>query len=197
MPTIMTHAVSAAALTSGFPAHCVPRRLIILGAICAIAPDVDVYGFQFGIRYGALWGHRGLTHSLLFAFCCSVLAWFVGAPYVIGLARRAILWIYLFLASASHSLLDAFTNGGLGIAFFSPFDASRYFFPIRPIDVSPIGSDFFSTQGVSVLRSEFIWIWVPSIAFVIVAIVIRHLFQRSKGLAMCRSQPSTGGKIPK
>ena len=61
MPTIMTHAVSAAALTSAFPARCVPRRLIVLGAICAMVPDVDVFGFRFGIFYGALWGHRGLT----------------------------------------------------------------------------------------------------------------------------------------
>src|SRR6266536_3044500 len=104
MPTVVTHAVSAAALTSAFPARCVPRRLIILGAICAMAPDVDVFGFRFGIRYGALWGHRGLTHSLAFAFCLSILAWFVAMPYVVGFVHRAVLWLYLFLASASHGV---------------------------------------------------------------------------------------------
>jgi inner membrane protein len=163
--------------------------LIILGAICAMAPDVDVFGFQFGIRYGALWGRRGLTHSLTFAFCLSVLAWLVAMPYVAGFAHRAALWLYLFLASASHGVLDAFTNGGLGVAFFSPFDATRYFFPFHPIEVSPIGARFFSERGISVLQSEFLWVWVPSIVFAIVAVVIRRLFGRSTGLTLRPAEP--------
>ena len=143
MPTVLTHAVSAAALTSAFPVvRSVPRRLIILGVICAMTPDLDVFGFRFGIGPGALWGRRVLRDSLAFALCLSVLAWFVGLPYVAGFTRRTVLWLYLFLCSASHGLLDAFTNGGLGIAFFSPFDTTRYFFPFRPIRVSPIGADF-------------------------------------------------------
>ena len=175
----MTHAVSAAALTGVFPARCVPRRLIILGAICAMAPDVDVFGFRFGIRYGDLWGHRGLTHSLAFAFCLSVLVLFVAIPLVAGFVQRAVLWVYLFLATASHGVLDAFTNGGLGVAFFSPFDTTRYFFPFRPIEVSPIGTRFFSARGLSVLESEFVWVWLPSILFAIVAVLIRKLSGRS------------------
>jgi hypothetical protein len=31
------------------------------------------------------------------------------------------------------------TDGGLGIAFFAPFDNTRYFLPFGPIKVSPIG----------------------------------------------------------
>jgi inner membrane protein len=182
MPTVMTHAVSAAALTTAFPVRSVPRRLIILGAICAMTPDVDVFGFRFGIRYGALWGHRGLTHSVAFASCLSVVALLFALPYVAGAAHRVVVWVYLFLASASHGVLDAFTTGGLGIAFFSPFDTARYFFPWRPIQVSPIGADFFSEQGFLVLKSEFIWVWVPSITFAILAVVIRRLYGRSTGL---------------
>jgi inner membrane protein len=36
-------------------------------------------------------------------------------------------------------LLDMLTNGGLGIAVFSPFSRERFFFPVQPIPVSPIG----------------------------------------------------------
>jgi hypothetical protein len=61
----------------------------------------------------------------------------------------------------SHTLLDAMTSGGLGVAFFSPFSNERYFFPWRPIRVSPIGVDFFGEAGVAVLRSELIWVWIP------------------------------------
>ena len=74
------------------------------------------------------------------------------------------LWLYLFLATISHGLLDAMTGGGLGVAFFAPFVNTRYFFPFRPIRVSPIGSSFFSARGFTVLESEIIWIWIPSAA---------------------------------
>jgi inner membrane protein len=64
---------------------------------------------------------------------------------------KAALMLDFFLITASHGILDAFTNGGLGIALFSPFDNSRYFFPFRPIQVSPIGAGFFSMRGLRVL----------------------------------------------
>ena len=54
------------------------------------------------------------------------------------------------------------TNGGLGVAFFSPFSNRRYFLPWRPLEVSPIGvSAFQSRWGVRVLGSEAKWIWLP------------------------------------
>ena len=66
------------------------------------------------------------------------------------------------LATASHGVLDALTDGGLGVAFFSPFDNTRYFFPWRPLEVSPISiTRFFSEGGGEVLRSEFKFVWLP------------------------------------
>lgn len=49
------------------------------------------------------------------------------------------MWLYLFLATISHSLLDALTNGGMGVALFAPFDNRRFFFPFRPIEVAYFG----------------------------------------------------------
>ncbi|MBA3273622.1 MAG: metal-dependent hydrolase [Chthoniobacterales bacterium] len=69
--------------------------------------------------------------------------------------------LYLFLATVSHCVLDAFTDGELGVAFFAPFENSRYFFPVTPIAVSPIGGSFFSARGLSVVLNEVVWIWVP------------------------------------
>ena len=126
-------------------------------------PDIDVVGFRFGIRYGDFWGHRGFTHSLLFASILATLA-----PGWDSLTRcpglnRTWLWLYFFLATASHGILDAMTNGGLGVAFFSPFNNTRFFLPWHPILVSPISlTRFFSGRGVAVLRSELIWIWIPT-----------------------------------
>jgi inner membrane protein len=59
-------------------------------------------------------------------------------------------------------LLDALTNGGLGVALFAPFSNERFFFPWRPIEVSPIGAGFFSARGMRVLLSEARWIWLPA-----------------------------------
>lgn len=114
-----------------------------------------------GVRYGDLWGHRGMTHSLLFAAVIAVIMAFRLAP---ARQERWKLMLLLFVITASHGVLDAMTNGGLGVAFFSPFDTRRYFFPWTPIQVSPIGaSRFFSTRGMDVLWSEIVWIWGPAI----------------------------------
>jgi inner membrane protein len=69
----------------------------------------------------------------------------------------------------SHALLDACTNGGLGVAFFSPFDKRRFFFPWRPIEVSPIGH-----LDAGVLVSELRWVWLPFLSLAIVIAVARR-----------------------
>jgi inner membrane protein len=165
MPSAFSHAVAALGIGAACFGREVPARVLGLGALCAAIPDLDVIGFRFGIHYGDLLGHRGLTHSLLFAAVLAALA----APLVRmeGGPRPARLWTYLFLAIASHGLLDALTDGGLGVAFFAPFQIARYFFPFRPIVVSPIGiGQFFSGRGLAVIKSELLWVWLPSAAAV-------------------------------
>ena len=133
----------------------------LLAAGCAVLPDADALGYRLGVPYGSLWGHRGLTHSLLAAAVVATLATVAAA----GVGRRPALarvWGLLWLATASHGLLDALTTGGLGVAFFSPFDPTRYFFPFRPIRVSPLGvRAFFGAKGRAVLASEAVWVGLP------------------------------------
>jgi inner membrane protein len=166
----MSHAVAAAAITSVFPIEKSLPRIWFLGIVCSMIPDLDVIGFGFGISYGDLLGHRGLTHSFFFAALLALLmAWFIFKPHQQYLSFYR-LFLYFFVVTASHGILDAFTNGGLGIAFFSPFNTQRYFFPVRPIEVSPIGlGGIFSARGWSVLQSEFLWIWMPSILIIAVS----------------------------
>lgn len=135
----------------------------VAAALCAALPDVDSVGYRLGVPYDSLWGHRGLTHSLLAAVVVAV----VGAA-LSQLARAASrpsagrLALLLFLATASHGLLDAMTTGGLGVAFFSPWELKRYFFSFRPIKVSPISiRAFFNGRGLRVLASEAIWVGLP------------------------------------
>jgi len=172
MPTILTHAVAGVAIAHAL-APC-PRRAEIswFAAGCAMLPDIDVLGLRLGIPYGDLFGHRGFTHSLLFAAL-------VAATLTLLLRHKDLpsdlrVLICLFVATASHGFLDAFTNGGLGVAFFAPFDLSRYFFPLRPILVSPLNLGAFLThRGVLVLFSELKWVWMPSIALLAAARMYR------------------------
>ena len=174
MASAFSHAIAASAITAVFYRPNVSKRVWITGIACSVLPDLDVIGFRFGIHYGDFWGHRGFAHSLAFA---AILA----AVLVIAISQThseistVSLFAYLFLSTASHGLLDAMTNGGLGVAFFSPFDSRRHFFPWRPIRVSPIGvSRFFGGRGLAVLKSELLWIWLPSILVIMLVTISRR-----------------------
>jgi inner membrane protein len=175
MASVFSHAVAALGIGACFYRPGTPKRVWVAGALCSVIPDLDVIGFRFGVRYGDFWGHRGFTHSLLFAALLASLVVLVGfRQRVPGLGRFA-LWTYFFLATASHGLLDAMTDGGLGVAFFSPFDYTRYFFPWRPIRVSPIGvTRFFSSRGLEVVQSELLWIWFPAALLLLSAWLIHR-----------------------
>ena len=178
MPTVPTHAAVAVSLGTLFPCARVPRRWWIVGAALAVVPDLDVIGFGFGIHYGDLLGHRGLTHALIFAALLALL----GSRCAIEGGRKATVFTYLFVAAASHGVLDAFTNGGLGVAFFAPFVGRRYFFPVRPIEVSPIGvTGFFENGGAAVLLSELAWVGLPAVAAAAIGVIFVQRRQQDEG----------------
>ena len=173
MPSVFSHAVAALGIGAGFYRPGIPYRVWIAGVICSAIPDLDVIGFSFGVHYGDFWGHRGFTHSLLFAAALAAVMLLMFPQGATGIARAS-LWLYLFAATASHGLLDAMTDGGLGVALFSPFENSRYFFAFTPIRVAPIGiTRFFSARGLEVLRSELLWVWLPAAALIAAAWVYR------------------------
>jgi inner membrane protein len=180
MASVFSHAVAALGIGACFYRPGIPKRVWVAGALCSVIPDLDVIGFQFGVRYGDFWGHRGFTHSLLFAaLLASFVVLLAFRQAVPGLSRFA-LWSYFFLATASHGLLDAMTDGGLGVAFFSPFNTTRYFFPWTPIRVSPIGvTRFFSYRGLEVIQSELLWIWLPATLVFVSAWLMRRRFSSS------------------
>jgi len=144
----------------------------------AILPDVDVIGFAIGIDYGEMLGHRGFSHSILFALLWSLLIIsfeFRGVPKYGSQWWR--LFGFFFLVTISHGVLDAMTDGGLGVAFFAPFDRGRYFFAWRPIAVSPIGvGSFFSHWGAAVLLNEIQYVWAPLSLIWFIASILRRNF---------------------
>jgi inner membrane protein len=169
--TVFSHGFVGASLALAGPRE-IPRRVLALclGAL-AVLPDADVIGFSFGVRYGDVMGHRGFTHSLVFSGAAVYRAW--------NLWLVARLGVLGFVATASHGVIDAFTNGGLGVGFLIPFDDSRYFAPWQPIEVSPIGlAGFLSARGILVLRSEFMWLNVPWASVLLGFLILKRLAGR-------------------
>ena len=117
----------------------------------ALLPDADVVAFRLGIPYSAPWGHRGASHSLVFA---ALLALGVALAVRATGGRGARAGLFAFLALGSHGLLDTLTDGGLGAALLWPFSQGRYFAPLRPLPVSPIGAGMLSSRGLYVVTVE-------------------------------------------
>jgi inner membrane protein len=154
----------------------VPRRLAVAACAASVLPDADALGYWAGVPYDAPLGHRGFTHSFLFAALLAAAA----AAFARRLgASRGVAFGAVFLAGASHGVLDALTTGGMGVAFLSPFSNARFFLPWRVIQVSPIGvGRFFSERGVRILRSELTWVWLPCAAAAGIGIAARRLLGR-------------------
>ncbi len=148
-------------------------KIILLGIVCSILPDADVVSFRFGIPYEHWLGHRGFTHSIAFAIGLAMVLAFVISK--VDKKNGWALFAFFFICTMSHGLLDGMTTGGRGVGYFIPFDNSRYFLPWRKILVSPLGiSNFFSSWGWQVIKSEMVWIGLPSLMIYGVGLIFRH-----------------------
>ena len=170
MASLFGHGLVAYTITKVIDRKSV-KVLLLLAIFSTIMPDADVIAFKLGIAYEHPMGHRGFTHSILFAaIWAGILALWVGKKH------KLVFFSVLFLSTVSHGLLDAMTNGGRGVGFFIPFNNQRFFLPWQPIEVSPIGiRDFFSKWGLNVIMSEMRFIVVPcAIVLITLALLKRR-----------------------
>ena len=158
MPSIITHAAVPLALWYAADRGRISYRLLAAGAAATIVPDLDVAAFALGIPYADALGHRGASHSLLFAGLIALLGAALHKHFRAGRSQAA---AWLFVCAVSHPLLDAVTSGGLGVALLWPWNDQRFFAPWRPILVSPFANGFFSARGMATLLSELRWVWLP------------------------------------
>lgn len=176
MPTILTHPAVPLALALGLGRSAISRRLLLTGAVISVLPDLDVLAFRLGIPYAADFGHRGFSHSVLFAFLAAL-----AVSCFFHFFRSTFLqsFSFLFVALFSHGILDALTNGGLGIAFLWPWSGERFFAPMQIIEVAPLRlSRFLSLKGATVLWSEFLWVWLPVMGMAFIGILLRLTLNR-------------------
>ena len=173
MPTIMTHAAIPLCLGIAMGRNVVPPKIVAAGMVLAILPDADVLGFAMDIPYAAEWGHRGASHSITAAFVVAAVFTALLKPQ-----RSVVAFLFLWIAMASHGLLDTLTSGGLGAGLWWPWTEERIFAPVRPILVSPIGVEaFLSERGLAVLASEVKWVWMPAGVLAMVAGGVRHAYR--------------------
>lgn len=169
MATAFTHAAVGATLGQLLPREFSTRKLSLFLALLAVLPDADIVAFRLGIPYSHPMGHRGFTHSILFAVAlatCTALALKLSR---VGSARgRIAVGVVTFFSVVSHGILDAATGAGRGIGFFIPFDNERYFFPFRPLETSAVDPRVFLSQpgrSLEILANEMAWVGLPLLVF--------------------------------
>lgn len=180
MPTVFSHAIFAVILGSAGLGRRVTYWFWFLVAVCAIIPDADVVSYSLGAKRGGMFAHRGFTHSVVFAFLFGGFIAFLAHKFLQTGISFTKLVIFFSLATLSHPLLDMLTDGGPGVALFAPFSSERFFFPWRPIEVSPIGLRFFSNRGLDVILSEIIWLWLPAFGFFVLMIIGRRFWKERR-----------------
>ena len=134
MPTIFTHAAVPLLLGVAAGRQRISRRLLGAGAIAAMLPDADTLGFKLGIAYNSAFGHRGATHSAVFALATALVAmalwkWLRTTPW------RA--FAFVGLAALSHPLLDALTDGASGLRLHGHSTTNAFSFHGDPSKFPP------------------------------------------------------------
>ncbi len=187
MATIYTHAVVGLGLGRLYATRPMPWTYWGLVTVLPILPDLDAFSMA---SYGSLFGHRGITHTLLFALALSSLA--AVATFRCFRVSWWSLAILFFAIIASHGLLDAMTRGGENIPFFWPL-GGRYG-NWGPLPVSDIAFDLPDPRSSSAIRMELLWIWLPTIAAVGSTMIYRRL-KRSEHSIQRRTTPENPRKL--
>ncbi len=177
MASMITHAAVGTAAAIAFAPKGAPLQFWPVAVLSATIADVDTITFFLPGGIDDLWRHRGFFHSPFFG---ALVTFFWLAVFFRNTEAFSGKWFFyfsfFFILFISHGLLDALTKGGYGVAFFSPFDNTRYAFPWSPILISPIRlGAFFSQWGLAVMKNEMCWIWAPCFSVAIISKLLRVL----------------------
>jgi len=164
MPTVITHAIVAAGLYRGATGpHEGSRTGMWTAAALAMLPDLDVVTWRVVEHDSMLW-HRGLTHSVVFGVAAGVLAAWMLHRRVRPPGGAAALGAVVAACVCSHGFLDAFTDGGSGVGFLLPFEATRTRFAAQPIPVAPISVNPGNARIWTTLQVEVLLLWPAAVA---------------------------------
>ena len=182
MPTVITHGV-VGYLGARLAGPRLPPRLGLLAMACSMAPDLDSVAFALGIPYGHIMGHRGFSHSPLFALLLALIVCLVGLRQVrLGSRGWWVCYAVLTLATASHGVLDAMTTAPYGVAFLFPLTDERFLLPWQLMPAVSVGKGFFLNPELStfVMMAEIQIVWLPLLA-IWVAVGLKRLSRAESG----------------
>lgn len=173
MPSVFSHPSVPLAISVGLGRNTIPRSLLWLGVAASVIPDVDVVSWWLGIPFGSPWGHRGFTHSLCFAAllalaCCGL--WQYGRQHPLRV------FSFIFIAAASHGLLDACNLRGNGVMLLWPFSDELWHSPWRFIAISPLDpSHLTNGRWLHIMLSEWLYLWLPAAVLAASLILLRRV----------------------
>lgn len=128
------------------------RRLAICGfALLGLLPDLDLLGGVFGVSPDGPLGHRGLTHSLVFAAAVALLIALIAWGRK---ARPGPIALWTFLAVGSHGIVDMLSSQGHGPMLFWPFTTETWLFAWRPVPGVATASEYFSLHAIPTFLTE-------------------------------------------
>lgn len=193
MSTFVGHALAATVAVSTSRGAIPPRRygfVTALAIVAALLPDVDV----FLVTAAGVVAHRGVTHSLLFA-AISAAALTAVARALVKMAT-ARLFLMMFLACASHLLLDFLMGAGPPIRPLAPFDDRGFLAPVRLLPIA-----YYATTADG-YRSVAFWVGNGIAAALEVAILAPPLLvtdpawrSRTRTLAAALSLAAVGATL--
>ena len=173
MPTVITHSIVSGLLGKSLKWE-QSGKITLVSFLCGSIPDLDVIGKYFGIAYGDVWGHRGMSHSICFAAGLSLF-------FIMFLSQKSFFqrlgwWLYFTLLISTHGLLDMCTTGGKGVAILGPWSEHRHFFPhdFKVIKVSPMATKHFTWERLRpVFESELYLVILPMISLFLLRFIIQ------------------------
>jgi inner membrane protein len=156
MATMYSHAIVGVGMARLYTGRPMPWAYWGLAAVLPLIPDVDVFSMA---AYGSSLGHRGVSHSLVFAAVVGLAA--ATATFRTFRVPWWSLAVLFFTIVASHGVLDALTRGGEGIPLFWPLPG-RYG-DYGPLPLSDIAFDLPNPWRSRAIRMEMLWVWLPTI----------------------------------
>ncbi len=187
MASVISHFVIGATIALPFTATPVIRNtvrpiwVILAAGFVAAIPDLDTFLFSV-IPYAHFLGHRGFFHSPFFAI---LFAGFLSGVYYAVCYKVECRTLLLFftlstVAMASHGILDAMTDAGLGVMLLYPLSEERFFLPWRPFYAPPIRMSDISLNHVRLMFNSELPILIVCSVFAVVIRVVNNRNGSSK-----------------
>lgn len=151
MPSIGHIAVGMAAGRTAEPGGRLSWRWMLWFVALSCAADLDFAFVALGAPYNSLWGHRGVSHSLVAALLAGVATAWVARRWRRGAVGAGVAG---FLVYASHIVFDCLNVGSLGVPWFWPLTSVYYTLPWHPIPAVESARDFLTPAGIPVLAAE-------------------------------------------